>query len=231
MNNYRKKYEKRAEENPFLFSHDIVEEVLRNDICTCIIAPGEHLPEVRLAEQFGVSRTTIRRAFESLLNEGWLVHDGKQGVKVAPMIQKQYMEIVELRSHLDPFAAQLAAVRRTTQDLARLEANVYVPLNLDYFCFYQADMAFHKAIYRAAHNEYLFYAYEHISVSLARVKAFVTGGTLMPEDKQRTNDEHLEIFEAILHQNRKAAYRLALSHSKMVLTNMANLIFDSEEMS
>lgn len=76
---------------------------------------AERLKEAQVAQQFGVSRTTVRRAFESLLAEDWLVHNGKQGVKVTPLSMKQYKEMIELRACLDSFAARMAAVRRSSK--------------------------------------------------------------------------------------------------------------------
>jgi DNA-binding FadR family transcriptional regulator len=48
-------------------------EVLRRDIFSGIIRPGEDLPSEReLSERFGTSRGTMRKALASLAQEGWI---------------------------------------------------------------------------------------------------------------------------------------------------------------
>ncbi len=47
--------------------------LLRDEIANGVVRPGALLPgENRLAEQFGVSRVTVRRALEGLAAEGWI---------------------------------------------------------------------------------------------------------------------------------------------------------------
>ncbi len=228
MDDYKEKYKQKTSENPFLPAHEVVKEVLRDDICTCVIQPGERLKEVEVAKVFGVSRTTVRRAFETLLAEEWLVHNGKQGVKVTPLSLKQYKDLIELRSWLDSFAGKLAAARRTKKDLSKLNRHVLVPDSADYLEFYRTDVAFHKAIYYASGNDYLISIYEHISFDLSRVKSFIAGGSLTLDDKHRVNEEHAKIYNAIREQDGKAAFICSQKHAKMVLTGTMLCNFEGD---
>lgn len=40
MKDYKTRYCQKADENPFLPAHEVVKEVLLDDICTCLIPPG-----------------------------------------------------------------------------------------------------------------------------------------------------------------------------------------------
>lgn len=72
MKDYKTRYCQKADENPFLPAHEVVKEVLLDDICTCLIPPGERLKEAQVAQQFGVSRTTVREPSNLCLQRtGW----------------------------------------------------------------------------------------------------------------------------------------------------------------
>lgn len=215
MKSYQEKYEVKAEINPFLPSHEIVAAVLRDDISTCVLAPRMHLKEAEMAEQFGVSRTTIRRAFESLLNEEWIVRLPGRGVNVAPLSHRQCKDMLEVRTSVEPLATRLAAAHHTAADLAKLRQYVRLPEDADYLAVYRTDMLFHKAIYYASHNEYITRIYEQIRFDLTRIKFFMTNGDLTVEDKKRIDQEHKAILDAICRRDKKEAYQAALLHARM----------------
>jgi len=53
--------------------HEQIKDVLRKEIFTGMFKPGENLPPEReLAERFGTSRMTMRKALASLAQEGWV---------------------------------------------------------------------------------------------------------------------------------------------------------------
>src|ERR1035441_10390362 len=100
---------------------------------------GDQLPsESVLMEQFGVSRPTLREAFRILEAEGTIIV--RRGVRGGARVQVpdisvaarhiglllQYRgallsDVYEVRAVLEPAAARMAARRRTSADLARLQ--------------------------------------------------------------------------------------------------------------
>ena len=135
----------------------------------------------------------------------------------------------ELRACLDSFAARMAAVRRSSKALSELQRHIRLSEDAGYLEHYRADVAFHRAIYYAAGNSYLTDIYEHISFDLSRVKSYITGGDLMPEDKRQIIAEHTAIFEAIKNRNGKEAFLLSQRHAKMVLTGTVSCAFEHNE--
>ena len=136
------------------------------------LQPGEKLPnELELAQQLGVSRATLREAIRTLADRGVLeVHRGR-GTFVSPQVEEigdfgfssleqvrgQLRDLFELRSMFEPRCAALACRRAAPEELSDiLEKGVEVER-----CIRtgrdrtQADQAFHTAIVRAAHNEFL----------------------------------------------------------------------------
>ena len=136
------------------------------------LQPGEKLPnEVELAQQLGVSRATLREAIRTLADRGVLeVRRGKGtfvsrrveeiddfGFSSLARVRGQLRDLFELRSIFEPRAAALACRRAAPEELADiLKKGAAVER-----CIRegrdrtQADQAFHTAIVRAAHNEYL----------------------------------------------------------------------------
>ncbi|MDN6179834.1 MAG: FadR family transcriptional regulator [Halomonas subglaciescola] len=144
-------------------------------------APGSFVPkELDLCAQFGVSRSTVRSAFQTLVAAGLLTRISGQGTRVRELqewhlldprvsdwmarfarsnalIQK---EIFSFRVAVEPFVASLAARHATAADLLVIE-NAYEgmirTLEHDDLCWQgqthdQYDVAFHEAIFAASHN-------------------------------------------------------------------------------
>ena len=115
--------------------------------------PGEKLPnEVELSQQLGVSRATLREAIRTLADQGVLEVRRGKGTFVP-----QARDLFELRAMFEPRCAALACRRATAGELedilkkgAAVEACIRAGRDRT-----QADQAFHTAIVRAAHNEFL----------------------------------------------------------------------------
>ena len=146
-----------------LYSRIVVEQAL---------AAGEKLPnEVELAKSLGVSRATLREAIRTLTAQGILEVRRGKGTFVSEQVKSiddfgfdrlsrvrgQLRDLFELRSIFEPQAARLACRRATAAERAEiLEQGAAVEQ-----CIRSgrdraaADRAFHAAIVRATHNEFL----------------------------------------------------------------------------
>ncbi|OBJ41182.1 GntR family transcriptional regulator [Mycolicibacterium mucogenicum] len=131
-------------------------------------ALGQRLPgETTLAAQLGVGRSTLREAIRELAGKGVL--DSRQGAGVfvtaldvaddwdTVLRSANIASVIEARIAIEAEGAALAATRRTPADLrtirrtlaARGVVGQSVPEHVD------ADMAFHRAVIAAAHNDVL----------------------------------------------------------------------------
>ena len=139
------------------------------------LRPGDRLPPEReLAQQFGVSRTVIREAVRALSAKGLLeVRSGSGTIVRSPTAETvaqsmnlflragqanlDYGKIHEVRYLLEVEIAGLAAERRTTEDMAKMEKILHEAAeNLDHENrdhFAKTDIAFHAALAQATHNE------------------------------------------------------------------------------
>lgn len=216
MTDYRESVQQKIQGNPFMPMSMAAAEVIREQILTCALMPGRRLKESEVAEALGVSRTTVRSAFDILLRSGMLVHTQKQGAFVAELSRTKYMKIAELRLMLDAFAGRLAAQRRTEADLAELRRQLDRLRETEQDAEYaQADIAFHSAVYSASKNEYLQEVAQVIGVDLLRAKMF--GSSNMLAQKERVLKEHTAVYEAIAARSEKDAFELSRIHAKIML--------------
>ena len=143
-------------------------------IITGRVRAGEVLPnEDDLRSEISVSRTAYREAVKILTAKGLVEARPKSGTRAAPRErwnlldpdvlswhfeadpnEKFIRDLFELRRFVEPSAARLAAQRRTSADIARIEAAYrgmadgapYAESTV------RADLAFHEAIFAACQN-------------------------------------------------------------------------------
>lgn len=129
---------------------------------------GHRLPgETVLAAQLGVGRSTLREAIRELAGKGVL--DSRQGAGVfvtaldvaedwdSVLRRSTIAAVIEARIAIEAEAAALAATRRTPADVRSIRRTLAargvlgqsVPDHVD------ADMAFHRTVISAAHNDVL----------------------------------------------------------------------------
>ena len=136
------------------------------------LASGEKLPnEMELSRQLGVSRATLREALRTLEDQGVVEVRRGLGTFVSEQVDEiqdfgfsrlsrvrgQLRDLFELRSMFEPRAAALACRRATEEELADIlkkgaAVERCIRAGRDRT---KADQAFHAAIVRAAHNEFM----------------------------------------------------------------------------
>jgi DNA-binding GntR family transcriptional regulator len=93
-------------------------ELMRLDVLTFRLKPGEKTSERSLAERYGLGMAPIRTALPRLVQEGF-VEKTEHGTFIAPLTLRGVRETYQMRYLLEPAAAELAAVRG--MDSARLD--------------------------------------------------------------------------------------------------------------
>src|SRR6476660_5258141 len=105
-------------------SQGFVEEVfalIRADIMSLRIPPDTRISIDSLARELGVSQTPIREALSMLEAIGLVTKRRFIGYCSAPKLnRKQFEELFEVRSLIEPYAARCAAQRMSDADLKAL---------------------------------------------------------------------------------------------------------------
>lgn len=99
-----------------------VYERLRGGIVEGRYAPGARLVEQSIAADLGVSRTPVREALRRLESDGLVISERNRGVIVRTVTAADVDDLYELRGRLESYAAELAARRRTVEQLAAIHA-------------------------------------------------------------------------------------------------------------
>jgi len=94
-------------------------ELIRLDILTFRLRPGERTSERSLSERYGLGMAPIRAAIPRLVQEGLMDKSPDRGTCIAPLTLRGIRETYQMRFLLEPAAAELAATRG--MDAARLD--------------------------------------------------------------------------------------------------------------
>ncbi|MFT4608250.1 MAG: DNA-binding FadR family transcriptional regulator [Urechidicola sp.] len=198
---------------------------LRNMILEGQYAHDERLPSERhLAEQFQVSRGTIRAVLQVLEDQQLVIRQVGSGTYVNLQdTSEQYeissitspIEMVEVRIAIEPQMVRLAISNASHRDLEDLRKALLQCENCNGNSekFAQADTAFHLALARCSKNKLLFWVYERIS----RVRQHaqwrnMKNKLLTPMRIDYYNKQHRALYDAILSRDANQANKLIKNH-------------------
>lgn len=132
---------------------------LEDDIVNGRLLPGDQLDPTVLAARFGVSRTPIREAIQSLTTSGLVEVQPKRGTFVAEASLSDVTEMFEVMAELEGMCGRLAARRITTEQVADLQKALghceTAAKKNDSDEYYYENERFHVCIYAASGNEFL----------------------------------------------------------------------------
>ncbi|MEV8564492.1 FCD domain-containing protein [Streptomyces sp. NPDC051322] len=156
--------------------HRVAVEALARRVFDGTYAEGDTLDLPQLMSELDVSQTVLREAIKVLTVKGLLDARQRRGTFVRPREnwnlldsdvlrwrlasgsgdERFFGELFELRRSVEPAAAALAALRRTDEDLAALDAALAAmgPGVTDPALLVDADAAFHTALLAASHNRF-----------------------------------------------------------------------------
>lgn len=211
-------------------SQDIVQQI-KAHIFAGKLAPGDRLPtEKELAEQFGLSRITVRDALRVLESQGLIsIKVGAGGGAfvadptntqsanelVTDLLRLQRAtshELVEARIVIETSIVTFAAERATPEDLAAMQeainaARAARSAGESRFTPYSID--FHVALAKAAKNQVL-----QFTVNSYRTLFYETLEKLMPNDlmAQRAIEDHQCLLDAITAHDAERARQIIRQH-------------------
>jgi len=140
-----------------VFNHNSLPEAVHDELRRRILnnefAAGERLVESRIAEEFEVSRTTLREALRKLASENLVEITKRRGCFVARMDASEVRDSCFARYVLEAGAATDDLSWITSEVLAELEAQLETmkqfALKKDMASIVDADTAFHSVIVSA----------------------------------------------------------------------------------
>ncbi len=101
--------------------YEEVAEQLRQRIFRRELEPGSWIDELKIAEEFGISRTPLREALKVLAAEGLVTMKLRRGAYVTEMSEKDLRDVYHLLSLLESDAAGVVAATATPAQLQQLQ--------------------------------------------------------------------------------------------------------------
>lgn len=201
-------------------AYKLVFDAIEKQIVSRTLNEGDLLPpEIALAEQLGVNRSTVREGIRLLEESGLVTRLGGKRLRVrrpqpldsASQVSRALMlndvtfqEMWEAATALEPVVAGLAAKHITDDEIRALEENLaeLEQSPADVALFMKVDIAFHDAIGRASRNRPLLMARETVSSLL-----MPAGHAILPKlnSYQRVIDAHRHILNALKKRDAKKA--------------------------
>jgi DNA-binding GntR family transcriptional regulator len=115
----------RTDDPPALSPRALYQEVaerLRQQIFTRQLEPGSWIDELKLANEYGISRTPLREALKVLAVEGLVTMKVRRGAYVTEMSADDVRQVYRLLGLLEADAAAEVAERASDEEIAELRA-------------------------------------------------------------------------------------------------------------
>jgi GntR family transcriptional repressor for pyruvate dehydrogenase complex len=208
-----------------LISDGILEQI-RDRIHSGEFSPGQKLPpEIQMADQLSVSRSSLREALNALVHIGYLQRRNK-GLIVAPEThwrrnfsshfsrsqeELNMAEMIEVRKIIETELCALAAKRAEAEDIRALEESLKeMKAQLNHpAAFTHSDHDFHLRIAKAAKNRILGDFVEKIGDLL---KENIESIIQRSDISERSLHYHQRIYEAIKGRDAFQARRIMSAH-------------------
>jgi DNA-binding GntR family transcriptional regulator len=192
---------------------DQIAETLEQLVFSGRFEDGARLDEVKLAEEFEVSRTPIREALQVLVASGLAQQIPRRGVFVRQPGPVELMEMFETMAEIEASCARFAAMRMTDADLAELvaanEACHAAMVAASPVEYYSENEVFHRLIYRGCYNGYL----EMQAIWLQnRLRAYRKIQLKLRGRLSQSMTEHSEILAALQAGDAEAAAQAMRAH-------------------
>lgn len=215
-------------------AYELIVQQIETAIFDGTLTPGMRLPSEReLMTQFGVSRSTVREALRVLQSEGKV--ESRPGDPHGPVVlpfstaalHKSMSSLVraetvgltdllQFRMMTEGCANQLAAVFRTKQQLAAMQAaleKMRDSVRQDEAAFAYSDVAFHDLIAEAARNKLLQVANDVVrTVVLQLIERKITQSADREAQMLDSCRRHALVLDAVRAQDPVAARQLARKH-------------------
>lgn len=190
--------------------------IIREKLLSGMFVPQSRLTEQQFSEDIGVNRGDIRQALARLLAEGLVVKGKKGGFFVKEFTKEDLKELYEVRFILESAAATLVSVRATEEDYDELEKIVdHMKLMADNgydmgVC--EADLRFHLAFVKAAHNNKLHDMYMRANIPLTGVHGWKNEKKNNADKNSFDAEEHRLIVKNLQDGNVEKVIDLLKSH-------------------
>lgn len=198
---------------------------------------GHRLPTERaLSEEYGLSRSTVRRVLMDFKRKRLITQTVGSGTYVSDQVQEALSqlapantgasispaELMSARLVLEPALIEMVIGNATAADFERMdECNHHAELATTLEEFEHWDAALHEAIALAAHNSFIASVFRLMNEVRAQSEwGMLKRRSATPERRLEYQQEHRALVAALRDRDGERARRLCLDHLLRVRTNM-----------
>ena len=183
---------------------------IKTMILTDVLTPGKKIVQEKLAEELGVSRMPLHRAFQMLENELLVEHIPRRGIFVAEVDLQLIADAFECREAIEGLAARRAAGNITKKEISFLY-DLFAPFAdnpgaADLERYEEADVTFHKTIMQISGNKILL---KMEMLGNVIIRTYQRGLIRGPAE---TYFEHMKMIDALAAHNGEEAEQLLRNH-------------------
>ncbi len=191
--------------------YEEVAELLRQRIFKRELEPGSWIDELKLAEEYGISRTPLREALKVLAAEGLVTMKVRRGAYVTEVSEQDLTEVYALLSLLESDAAGVVASRASAGELAELQA-IHRDLESavgDRDRFFAINEQFHMRLLEIAGNRWR----NQMVADLRKVMKLNRHHSLFKSGRiEESLAEHRLVMDALAHRDATAATQRMQAH-------------------
>ena len=197
-------------------------EILKTMITERQILPGEKIPQEKLAQELGISRTPLVSALKFLEHEKLVESKPRRGYFVRLFSKQEMVSIFELREVLEGLAAKRAAVNISDKEIEILNG-FFRPFaestNItDFRAYAKEDRHFHNFITEIGAKEFLKSILQTYNFITASYQYLSPEGLVRPPND--TIEEHLAVIKAIGDRDPDAAEALMRQHLNKTIAHL-----------
>jgi len=205
-------------------------DLLRRDILSGTLAPGQRLRTKDLQARYGLGLSPLRESLQRLSAEGIVVNDAQRGFAVAPVSVAELRDLTVARTALEstmlPMAMQLGSADWEGDIVAAFHRLSRTPLPNDPAAMADASLwelrhrSFHHALVAGCGSPWLLRLHGQLVDQSERYRKIRILHHLESQAQVRdVNAEHQAVMEAVL--RRDAAQAVALMTQHLVATSDA----------
>ncbi|PHM20890.1 MAG: GntR family transcriptional regulator [Curvibacter sp. PD_MW3] len=195
--------------------YEEVAELLRQRIFKRELEPGSWIDELKIAEDYGISRTPLREALKVLAAEGLVTMKVRRGAYVTEVNEKDLADVYHLLSLLESDAAGVVASQATPVQLRELQAlhdeleASARPPKQDRERFFEINERFHMRLLEIADNRWR----DQMVADLRKVMKLNRHHSLFKSGRiEESLAEHRAIMAALLAHDAPVATQAMQAH-------------------
>jgi DNA-binding GntR family transcriptional regulator len=191
--------------------YEEVAELLRQRIFNRELAPGSWIDELKLAEEYGISRTPLREALKVLATEGLVTMKVRRGAYVTEVSERDLADVYHLLALLESDAAGVVAAKASDaqmKELAALHKELEKAVG-QRERFFEINEAFHMRLLEIADNRWR----DQMVADLRKVMKLNRHNSLLKSGRiEESLAEHRGIMNALLARDAAATVQAMQAH-------------------